>query len=462
MQQKGAYIHVFSLFNTAYFVYDVNTDCIIKIDKDTYNILKRHSNEKNKQIIEMEQGGFLNHKRVNIIEHPEDKVIESHLNSKIQSITLQVTQNCNLNCSYCAYSGSYDNRVHNNKRMDFKVAKKGIDFLVNHSAQNYKINIGFYGGEPLLEFKLIKELITYAQTRINYKDITFSITTNGTLLNDEIIRFFADNKVSLVISLDGPKEIHDSNRIFKDGSGSYEIIIRNIKKIKADFPEYFKKIYYNTVLSPYSNFSCIADYYMNFDLLEKPNFNANFISNFYLKKEIKYSNEFIKNYNYELFKMFMSKLNYLDEKQVSDIAKQYYNQLKLQFYHNRDIKSIPEKVHHSGPCLPGVFKLFMDVEGKFYPCERVSESSNVMSIGHVDKGFDMEKIRDILNIGKITEEECKNCWAIRHCYLCAASADDLKEFSVNKKRKNCASVKIETENKMKDYCALKLLGHKFS
>jgi organic radical activating enzyme len=100
---------------------------------------------------------------------------------------LQVTQQCNLRCQYCAYSGAYYNRTHNSARMSFETAKRAIDFLLARSHESDHVHVGFYGGEPLLEFDLIKRCVDYVKKSVEGRSITFGITTNATLLNDEKI-----------------------------------------------------------------------------------------------------------------------------------------------------------------------------------------------------------------------------------------------------------------------------------
>ncbi len=144
-------------------------------------------------------------------------------------ITLQVTQNCNLHCSYCAYSGNYENRSHKALNMDIETAKKGIDYLIEHSPDNEIVDIGFYGGEPLLTFNLIKECVAYAEKKAEGKNMMFNLTTNGTLIKPEMIDFFEKHNVSITISIDGPREIHDLNRKFAhSGTGSFDIMMKNL------------------------------------------------------------------------------------------------------------------------------------------------------------------------------------------------------------------------------------------
>ncbi|MDL0414458.1 4Fe-4S cluster-binding domain-containing protein, partial [Clostridioides difficile] len=108
--------------------------------------------------------------------HPETKYIKYHIENNLSSIILQVTQNCNLRCDYCIYSGSYSNRVHTNKRMNIDVAKRSIDYLIKNSSQLNEVSVGFYGGEPLLEFDLIKQIVEYVKVVGEGKEIYFNLT----------------------------------------------------------------------------------------------------------------------------------------------------------------------------------------------------------------------------------------------------------------------------------------------
>ena len=150
------------------YVYDTNRNAIINISDNTYAFLKENNNKPLEDLNDvpdevrmMMQEGFLSSNKVCKIEHSLTGYLEDILDNKLQTITLQVTQQCNLRCEYCAYSGTYTNRRHSEKTMDFETAKKGIDFLVHHSQNSKLLNLSFYGGEPLLEFDLIKKCIEY-------------------------------------------------------------------------------------------------------------------------------------------------------------------------------------------------------------------------------------------------------------------------------------------------------------
>ena len=112
---------------------------------------------------------------------------------------------------------------------------------------------------------------------------------------------------------------------------------------------------------------------------------------------------------------------------------------------------------HYGPCIPGQRRLFIDVNGGFYPCERVSETSDAMNIGNVRDGFDFEKARSLLNISQLTEKQCKNCFALRHCNLCAKYCDNNGELSSELKLSNCKNVRFAAEDTFKNYLMFKEL-----
>lgn len=120
---------------------------------------------------------------------------------------------------------------------------------------------------------------------------------------------------------------------------------------------------------------------------------------------------------------------------------------------------LPDKGHRGGPCIPGVRKLFVDVDGNLFPCERVSESSEVSHIGHIDQGIDEEKALQLLNIEWLTSDNCRNCWAYNMCSNCFTFADDEGELSRDKQLEECKFNKIQAEGKIKDYLVLRELGY---
>lgn len=157
----------------------------------------------------------------------------------LQVFTLGLTTKCNLRCTYCCYSGNYRNtRSHGNISMKFKDVDKVLNFI-NINASQRPVIISFYGGESLLEIDILKEFVRKAQLRWE-EDVKFEISTNGTLLTDENIEYFVNHGFSLFISLDGSASIHDRQRIYSNGKGSFEAIRMSLKSFSDNYPDFYK------------------------------------------------------------------------------------------------------------------------------------------------------------------------------------------------------------------------------
>lgn len=462
MLTEKPFIHLFKT-PLGYYFFDVNTNCIIRVKEKVYNILfKRQEGTLKNSEIDIETKDiikglidkkFLSSNKPKEIEHPQTRYLDYQLNNKMKKITLQLTQNCNFRCSYCIYSQTENGkqRHHSNKRMSFETAKKAIDFLIAHSRDEGRVNVGFYGGEPLLEFDLLKKCVLYAEKVGEGKEIDFSITTNGTLFNSEIIEFFMKHDVITLVSFDGPKEIHDRHRRFASGEGSFEKISENLRFIKENYPQYFDKLSFNVVVNPQDDYNCVNRFFVDYEYFKESNVRSSLIDDLYLDEKNKITENYIVSFNYEIFKMFLNYLGKVDKKYISPIALQELDSLK-KFEEELDRREkLLEKTAPGGPCIPGQLRLFINTDGYFYPCERVSEVSPVMRIGHIDSGFDINKAQSLLNVGKLTQEQCKNCWAITHCTLCGKHADNNHELSGELKSRYCNGVRQALDNKLKKY-----------
>lgn len=469
MLESKPFIYPFCTAGGCY-IFDVNTNRIIKVSREAYNYLDGKIDEiqppVEAEINKMVNGGFLSDKKIKEILHPASNNLKDILDSALEKITLQVTQQCNLRCEYCIYSGDaghYQNRTHQNKKMSFEMAKKGIDFLFAHSQDSNKLNVGFYGGEPLLEFALIQNCVAYAKEKAEGKEISFSLTTNATLLTENIIDYLSENDIMLTISLDGPREVHNKNRRFAgSGEGSFDKVIENMENLKKKYPEYLKKVLFSVVMDPAADFKCISEFFVNYDAVKDANQMAFFPSSQYSTESLEVDASFSAEYSYEFFKVFLYKLGKLEKKYISNLTLSYFERIKTH-YHDKRTPSLGFHGygHPGGPCIPGQLRLFMNADGVFYPCERVSEASEVMKIGTLEEGFDIDKCLQILNIGKITEKSCKNCWAFRYCTQCAAFADDTETLTPEKRLKQCENTRRDAGEYFRDYCTLLELGYDF-
>lgn len=429
-----------------FYFYEAQRNEIISIDKEVFQylyqtIVKNSSNvitsdECNKRISELQRFGYLLPTQVEQLNHPQTKTIEIMLERKLTMVTLQLTQRCNLRCDYCIYSeNSSYNRIHSDNRMSFDTAKRIVDFYYTHTIDSEKIAIAFYGGEPTLEFDLIKKIVTYANSLFKGKEILYRMTTNATLFTDEMIEFFFDsgNDFLVLISLDGAKEIHDKHRKLPDGHGSYDVIMGNLQDIYNKNPLFLKRIHINTVIDPQSDYSAIIKILDN-PLVKDIPFQFNLVE--HDGEPAEYETEYLIKFNYDTFLSYLTQFRE-KEKVFPNKMMEYnssYMRDKMDKFHSVDVRTVAAP---GGPCEPGRMRLFVDCKGNFYPCERVSEKSECMCIGSVDRGFDIQRIKDMLNISQLTSESCKNCWAFNMCNICIKRADDNGIISATKKSRAC-------------------------
>ena len=168
-----------------------------------------------------------------------------------RQLILEVTEKCNLRCKYCIYGDETGNfRGFGARQMDFDIAKSAIDYFIEKSDKEQDLMMSFYGGEPLLNYKLIVMATEYAKKKLGNR-ISFNLTSNLTLMNKEMATFFSDNSFRITCSLDGDAETHDQNRIFKNEIGSYEKTMNGLKLLYEVYDKDKRKyIGTNSVISP--------------------------------------------------------------------------------------------------------------------------------------------------------------------------------------------------------------------
>ena len=145
----------------------------------------------------------------------------------LKSLCLNVAHECNFSCSYCfAHGGDYHG---NATLMTLEVARAGIDFLVDDSGSHHNVEVDFFGGEPLMNWGVVADTMEYARSTYPLKKWRFTLTTNGSLLRDDMFPVLEANDVSVVLSLDGGRKANDANRAFKDGRGTFDTIVEKIR-----------------------------------------------------------------------------------------------------------------------------------------------------------------------------------------------------------------------------------------
>ncbi len=241
---KKKEMHVFTRFNRT-MAYDVNDMNLFEINQLTKEIFDQVEGKTSEQLVAAladqfspeEISAVLNQLiKLNLVNFRPPIQAAAAQQGKfpdegIKRMDLFLSQDCNLNCHYCytRHSGNIQK-----KNMSEEVARAAVDLLFQESNNIDKPAISFYGGEPLLRFDLMKTIIPYANRKAEeyHKSVKFSMTTNGTLLTDEVIDFLTENKVNTMVSFDGPQDIHDKNRIFTDGSGTFERVFPAFNKLK--------------------------------------------------------------------------------------------------------------------------------------------------------------------------------------------------------------------------------------
>lgn len=459
-----ANIHSFRCGEKYYF-YDVNKNAIVKISKEAYVFLnsKRGSEiAQNQELGNLLRKGYLSDNRPEIIVHPCNDIVEELLSRNLSKICLQVTQQCNFRCDYCVYSGQYNNRSHSLKKMNWETARKAIDFLVQNSSCNETIDIGFYGGEPLLEYDFIKKCMSYAREKAEGKNLTFSITTNGSLLTYEIAERFLQDNVNVVVSIDGPKEVQNRQRKLLNGEGSFDTVYYNVKGILDRYPKFKNLLSFNMVIDQRYELKPIIDFVSdNNSIASLIEISAQTVAEDGINKPIEYNSQFIEQWKYGEFRYLLFLLKRLSKKNKDiRIWEDEYLKTKIFIKESRNtIRPLQKCDHHGGPCIPGQLRLFIDVDGTFFPCERVSESTVDMMIGNVDSGFNFDRVRKLLNIGKMTEKECRECFAFRNCNICATAIDDNGILSREKKKIACLESRSLFDEMLKTVAALYQCGY---
>ncbi len=188
--------------------------------------LRRHYSTRVENIMEQRL------KQLNLIPYQGNPYIERRqADSPIGHVVLVVTHDCNMKCTYCCMDDSYKNIA--NVSMNSDTAFNSIDWLIEQSGDLEILSIGFFGGEPFLNFPVIKEAVLYARTREKQtgKKFGFRIVTNGSLLNSDHIAFIKKYEIGLTVSLDGSKKVQDTQRPFRNGKGSYDVVIDKIRNL---------------------------------------------------------------------------------------------------------------------------------------------------------------------------------------------------------------------------------------
>lgn len=391
--------------------------------------------------------------------HPETESIAYSIENCAGQLILQVTQRCNLACKYCCYSKLYpQSRRPSSRDMDWNTAKKAIDMFAARSGHTVQPGVSFYGGEPLLNFALIRRCIDYIEDRYANRNIRYNITTNLTLTDDDMFAYLAAHRVNLNISLDGPQDVHDRARVFRNGRGSFQKVYSALLHIKECYPAYFRELSFTSVaVDPSAQRECEQFFFSDPLFEHRPVHSVSGLSNGYDEKVYQTlfgrSSDVQEDADY----IAVQKLCYLfrAEEQITnrnthhpqgDSYSRYFSGTNRVFSLFADgIKKngitrgdIRVNLHHSGPCIAIEDRMFVNVDGDIFPCEKVNENCVDCRIGNVhNDSLNARKIEALLNLGRLNEEDCKKCDYIRFCEICAGSCSDDVHLTYACKRTEC-------------------------
>jgi len=280
----------------------------------------------------------------------------------------------------------------------------------------------------------------------------YRITTNGILLDLNVINYFVNKNIMCTISLDGPVFIHDRYRVYEEGSPTYADVLKNVKKIAKKYPEYYKNnIKFQAVYSPPFARSIPKDYFSKSEVRFIDVSIGDCFSNL-LKNE--YGLEmhgFVSKEKSEVKPLKMEKMN---KDELLNIIKYI---ISLRKYKNIGEINIRNTIFPSGFCVPLEHRLFIGASGDFIICERVDENNSLFQFGDVITGYDFDKINILYkHTNSILAENCNKCWAFRFCPACFANLDKIEyngEF--------CKFCKNEVENDLINFLDFKYKNKRF-
>lgn len=327
--------------------------------------------------------------------------------SVIKALCLHVAHDCNLACKYCfACEGEYHGP---RGLMSFEVGKKALDYLIDHSGTRKNLEVDFFGGEPSLNFEVVKQLVAYGRSREadTGKNFRFTYTTNGIILTDEIMDFCNKEMSNVVLSLDGRREVNDRMRVNRGGVGSYDTIVPKFKKFieKREGKDYY-------IRGTYTRFN--KDFAA--DILHMADLGFKEISIEPVVAE--------PSAPYALKEEDLPELLTQYEILAKEMIRRERNGSGFTFYHYMiDLDGGPCVVKRVSGCGVGTEYMAVTPEGDFYPCHQFVGNSDFL-LGNVNDGVTNASVCDqFKNCNIYSHEECDNCFARMYCSGgCAANA----------------------------------------
>jgi uncharacterized protein len=377
------------------------------------------------------------------------------------NLMLIVTDKCNLRCKYCIYSDHYEDfHTFRPLKMTWDIAKKAIDHFIQLnesppflSISDRKLDISFFGGEPLLESKLMHRVIEYAKKIARPRHwIEFSMTTNLTHLPISFAKYLVENDVSLMVSMDGPEFVHDLYRRDRNDQGSFSKVYKNLKKLYQLNKDYIgKRVSAAITINGNSNLVAMRDFFDSEDpLIPEISFVGLIrdLQNGSFHHKYMYDSErFLNQYNELLADYHERKRKGIPIKEGGFLYQLFELPLLGLYKRIMWIGSL-KRITYTGTCTPGR-RIAVDTAGTFHICERISEE---FPIGNIKEGFDVALCEDVHKRYYESLPDCDKCWAKGICQACFASTGGKGEFKFTES--NCNGTRAELAFQMSNLYSL--------
>lgn len=325
----------------------------------------------------------------------------------VKALCLHIAHDCNLACKYCfAEEGEYHG---DRSLMSYEVGKKALDFLIANSGNRVNLEVDFFGGEPLMNFQVVKDLVAYgrSQEKEHNKKFRFTLTTNGMLLNDEVMEFANKEMANVVLSIDGRREVHDFMRPTRNGKGSYDLIIDKFKKmgeLRNQTNYYVRGTFTHYNLDFSKDVLHLAD--MGFKQISAEPVVAPEDQDYAITEE-------------DLPKLF-EEYDLL----AREMVKRERNGNGFNFFHFMiDMTGGPCLYKRLSGCGSGTEYLAVTPWGDLYPCHQFV-GMDEFKLGNVDTGIEKAELVDEFKLCNVyVKDKCKECFARFYCSGgCAANS----------------------------------------
>ncbi len=406
-------------------VIDVNSGAIHVVDDMTYDMIEMYENS-DKESIFAEMAKRYPEQQDDIVEcwdEMQELIAAEELFTKdsyepyitdfakrptvVKALCLHIAHDCNLACQYCfAEEGEYHGK---RELMSYEVGKKALDFLVANSGNRRNLEVDFFGGEPLMNFQVVKDLVAYGRSleKEHDKNFRFTLTTNGVLLDDDIMEFANKEMGNVVLSIDGRKEVHDRMRPFRKGAGSYDLIVPKFQKFAESRHQdkyYVRGTFTHNNLDFSKDVLHLAD--LGFKQISVEPVVAQNTDSYAIREED------------------LPQLMEEYEKLALEMVRRHGTEEDFNFFHFMiDLEGGPCVAKRLSGCGSGTEYLAVTPTGDLYPCHQFVGNTDFL-MGNVDDGVVNTELRDEFKSCNVyAKEKCRECFARFYCSGgCAANS----------------------------------------